>query len=117
MLIHLKINDALLITKMLPILLFKFRFYTKHFSLQRFEKFLLIFYKHPILPPSTGKLIPVIYDAAGEQRNATAAPNSSGFPIFLKGMVEVNSSSISFSLLSEEDILFLMMDSNLAVRV
>lgn len=31
-------------------------------------------------PPSTGSMMPVRYDAAGESRNAAARPNSSGVP-------------------------------------
>ena len=33
-----------------------------------------------ISPPSTGSITPVMYDAAGESRNAAARPNSSGSP-------------------------------------
>src|SRR5258706_935145 len=33
-------------------------------------------YKLPVLPPSTGRLTPLIYPAAGEARKATTAPTS-----------------------------------------
>ncbi|GAA3649099.1 hypothetical protein GCM10023079_43020 [Streptomyces chitinivorans] len=31
-------------------------------------------------PPSTGNITPLMYEAAGESRNAAALPNSSGVP-------------------------------------
>src|SRR3954463_14784632 len=34
-----------------------------------------------VQPPSTGMVTPLMYDAAGEARNATTSPNSFGSPI------------------------------------
>lgn len=44
-------------------------------------------------PPSTGRLIPLMYPAAGEHRNAIAAPNSSGVPNRPAGIVPFSSFS------------------------
>ena len=37
-------------------------------------------------PPSTGIIAPVMYEAAGESRNAATRPNSSGSPYLRNGM-------------------------------
>ena len=42
----------------------------------RLLKNTLFIYKLPVLPPSTGTLIPLMYEAAGEARNAAAAATS-----------------------------------------
>jgi hypothetical protein len=44
-------------------------------------------------PPSTGSVTPVTNDAAGDARNATTAPNSSGVPIRPRGILSTISCS------------------------
>ena len=74
-------------------------------------------YKLPVRPPSTGRLIPVMYDAAGEARKATAFAISSGVANRFIGISSIISDSTSLTEIPVFEDLFSMILFNSPVPV
>jgi hypothetical protein len=70
-----------------------------------------------VQPPSTGIVTPVTNDAAGDARNATTAPNSSGWPIRPIGILETIRRSASSGVMPSRIAVALASSTTRSVRV